>query len=227
MTASSLKEGTAAIAYYRVSRQKQATSGLGLEAQQAAVEAFVKAHRLKLAAGYTEVETGTSKRHRPTLAEAIERAKQEKAVLLIAKLDRLARNVHFISGLLESRARFVAVDMPDVDDMTVHILAAVAEKEAKLISSRTKDALAAAKARGMKLGKPENLTMGAQRKGAQANAEAAKQSHKQAAALAVALKDQGLSLRQIAERLSNAGHRPRKGGKWQAPQVMRLLRQLK
>lgn len=225
MTVHALSPETPALAYYRVSRQKQAVSGLGLDAQEASVAAFVQSHGLRLVASFTEVETGTRKRHRPVLAQAIAQAQREGAVLLIAKLDRLARNVHFISGLLESRVRFVAVDMPDVDNLTVHILAAVAEKEAALIATRTRDALAAAKARGKVLGKPENLTHAAQVKGAQANAQAAQEAHKQARALAVALKGQGLSLRAIADRLEAAGHTPRRGGKWQAVQVSRLLAQ--
>ncbi len=224
MTKHALRPDAPAVAYYRVSRQQQAASGLGLEAQEASVAAFVHAHGLRVVASFTEVETGTRKRHRPVLAEAIAQAQREGAVLLIAKLDRLARNVHFVSGLLESRVRFVAVDMPDVDNLTVHILAAVAEKEAALIATRTREALAAAKARGKVLGKPENLTHAAQVKGAQANAQAAKRVHLQAQALACALHGQGLSLRAIGVRLTAAGHTPRLGGVWRPVQVARLIK---
>ncbi|WP_293913562.1 recombinase family protein [Deinococcus sp.] len=167
-----------AIAYYRVSRQKQAASGLGLESQQANVAAFAKARGYEVIASFTEVETGTNKRQRPELASALEQAKREGAELLIAKLDRLARNVHFVSGLMESRVRFTAVDLPEVDSLTVHILAAVAEKEAKMISTRTKDALSAAKARGVRLGDPQNLTLDARRRGAQARYRSAIEAYK-------------------------------------------------
>lgn len=223
MTASALTPGTKIVTYYRVSRQQQAASGLGLEAQEAAVRAFVTSRGLEVVQTFTEVETGTNKRKRPELVKALDAAKREGAVLLIAKLDRLARNVHFISGLLESWVRFVAVDMPDIDNLTVHILAAVAEKEAKLISARTREALAAAKARGTKLGRPESLTDDARRKGAQANTRAAVEVHRQAAAYAVALKGQGRSLRDIAQHLEQAGYKPRRSGSWSAVQVKRLL----
>lgn len=113
-----------AIASYRVSTAKQGASGLALEAQRAAVLAFIGARGLTLTAGTTEVETGTRKRHRPELAAALAQARRTGAVLLIAKLDRLARNVAFISALMESGVRFIAVDMPEVDNLTVHVMAA-------------------------------------------------------------------------------------------------------
>lgn len=136
------KEYTNAIAYYRVSTTKQGDSGLGLDAQQTAVSAYASAKCLQVVETFTEIETGTNKRKRPQIANAIKAAKEHDAVLLVAKLDRLARNVHFISGLIESGVKFVAVDNPTIDNLTIHILAAVAEQEAKLISKRTKDALA-------------------------------------------------------------------------------------
>ena len=140
------------IAYYRVSTDRQGRSGLGLEAQQQAVHGFLQG-RGELVASFTEVESG-KRNDRPEIAAALAACRKHKAVLVIAKLDRLARNVHFISGLMESGVEFVAVDMPEASRLTIHILAAVAEHERVMISQRTKAALQAAKARGTKLGSP-------------------------------------------------------------------------
>ncbi|WP_161883650.1 recombinase family protein [Deinococcus alpinitundrae] len=212
-----------AIAYYRVSRQKQAASGLGLEAQQANVAAFARTRGYEVIASFTEVETGTNKRQRPELASALEQAKREGAELMIAKLDRLARNVHFVSGLMESRVRFTAVDLPEVDSLTVHILAAVAEKEAKMISTRTKDALKAAKVRGVKLGNPENLTHKARLRGAQARRHQAFEAYRLVSGHIQLLRSQGLSLQKIATRLNAEGHRTVMGKHWQPTQVRNVL----
>lgn len=134
------------IAYYRVSTKRQGNSGLGLEAQRAAVARFGSP-----VAEYTEVETG-KKADRPQLRRAIEHAKQLDGTLVVAKLDRLARNVLFTATLMDSGVDFVAADMPHANKLTIHIMAALAEQEATMISERTKAALAAAKARGVKLG---------------------------------------------------------------------------
>jgi DNA invertase Pin-like site-specific DNA recombinase len=141
------------IAYYRVSTDRQGKSGLGLDAQQQAVRDFL-AGRGELLDAFTEIESGR-KHDRPQLAAALAAYKKHKAALLIAKLDRLARNVFFISGLMESGVEFIAVDMPEANRLTIHILAAVAEHEREMISKRTKEALQAAKARGTKLGSPQ------------------------------------------------------------------------
>src|SRR5438309_5478229 len=145
---------TGYIAYYRVSTDKQGESGLGLEAQQEAVRRV--ARNVVVLAEFTEVETAkkSNTSNRPELQAAIEEAKRRSATLLIAKLDRLARNVYFISGLMESGVDFVAVDMPHANRLTIHILAAVAEHEREMISQRTRAALAAKKARGFTLGCP-------------------------------------------------------------------------
>lgn len=141
------------VAYYRVSTDKQSASHLGLEAQKEAVARL--AQRGTILAEYTEVESGKRHQNRPELLAAIDATKKHRATLLIAKLDRLARNVHFISGLMESDIDFVAADMPQANRLTVHIMAAFAEHEARAISERTKAALAALKARGVKLGNPK------------------------------------------------------------------------
>jgi DNA invertase Pin-like site-specific DNA recombinase len=139
------------ISYLRVSTAKQGASGLGMAAQRKAVEDYLNGGRWKLIAECVEVESG-KKSNRPKLAEALRLCRLHGATLIIAKIDRLARNVAFISNLMESGVEFVAVDFPTANRLTVHILAAVAEHEAAMISRRTKDALAAAKARGVKLG---------------------------------------------------------------------------
>jgi len=139
------------IAYYRVSTDRQGKSGLGLEAQRDAVETFLNGGNWQLVAEFTEIESG-KRNDRPELAAALDACRHQKAQLVIAKLDRLARNVHFISGLMESGVDFVAADMPEANKLTVHLLAAVAEHEREQISARTKAALAAARARGKRLG---------------------------------------------------------------------------
>lgn len=135
------------VAYYRVSTAKQGESGLGLEGQMTAVELFAASQGARVVRSYQEVETG-KRADRPELLKAIGHAKRSGARLVIAKLDRLARNVHFTSGLMESGVDFVACDNPYANRLTIHILAAVAEDEAKRISDRTKAALAAYKASG-------------------------------------------------------------------------------
>src|SRR3954454_14694221 len=155
------------IAYYRVSTQAQGASGLGLEAQRAAVLAYLDGGSWHLAAEFVEVESGR-KDDRPELAKALAACRRLGATLVIAKLDRLARRVSFVSALMDSGVEFVAVDFPTANRLTSHILAAVAEHEAAMISARTKAALAAAKARGVKLGNPHGLAPEAQAMGSAA-----------------------------------------------------------
>src|SRR5271154_3347795 len=139
------------ISYLRVSTARQGASGLGLEAQREAVSRYLNGGHWQLVQELVEVESG-KRNDRPAIAEALRLCRLHRATLIIAKLDRLARNVHFISSLMEAGVEFVAVDFPQANRLTVHILAAVAEHEASMISARTKAALAAAKARGVKLG---------------------------------------------------------------------------
>lgn len=211
-----------AVAYYRVSTVKQGQSGLGLEAQKASVTAFAAAQGLTLEAEFTEVESGR-KRNRPQLEAALAHAARTGAVLLIAKLDRLARNVAFISALMDSGAEFVAVDMPEADRLTLHVMAAVAEREAALISARTKAALAARKARGLPLGNPSSFTPESRAAGPEAQREAARVAMAQAAAFAKVLRERGDTLAAIADTLNGAGFRTRQGGEWSAAQVKRIL----
>lgn len=138
------KNKQTAIAYYRVSTAKQGAEGNGIEAQRAAVERLVDTHHFKIAAEFTEVESGTRKR-RPELVKALAACREQQATLLIAKIDRLARNVAFIATLMESGVGFKCADMPEIDKFTIHILAAVAEREAELISARTEEALSVVK----------------------------------------------------------------------------------
>src|SRR3954454_18915621 len=152
------------VAYYRVSTQKQGASGLGLDAQRKAVADYLDGGRWSLVAEFTEVESG-KRNDRPELAKALATCRRTGATLIIAKLDRLARNVAFVSNLMEAGVEFVAVDFPTANRLTIHILAAVAEHEREMISARTKDALVAAKARGTRLGNPNGLTAEARTQG--------------------------------------------------------------
>jgi DNA invertase Pin-like site-specific DNA recombinase len=206
------------VAYYRVSTQRQGESGLGLEAQKSAVVAFAG----EPVESYTEVESG-KRADRPQLALAIAACKRLRATLVIAKLDRLARNVYFVSGLMESGVDFVACDNPNANRLTVHILAAVAEDEARRISERTKAALVAYKARGGKLGNPTNLTTVAGRKGTAANVKAARAHSEPAKKAALELRGKSYSLKAIAETLTGRGLLTRRGKAWTPTAVMRLI----
>ncbi|ADV66141.1 recombinase family protein [Deinococcus maricopensis] len=217
---------TKAIAYFRVSREKQAQSGLGLEAQAAAVTAFVQQRGYDVVAEYTEVETGTSKRRRIEIHRAIEHAKREGAVLLIAKLDRLSRNLHFVSGLMESGVRFTAVDMSEANHLSIQIMAVMAEQEARAISTRTREALKAAKARGVKLGSPKPMTEEVRAKGRAQVSQGFQEAYRQNYGYIRLMKDSGLSLRGIATRLNQEGYRTRSGALWTPVQVSRVLTKL-
>ena len=217
------------IAYRRVSTARQGASGLGLEGQEAAVREYARAANGTLLRAYTEVETG-KRADRPELAKALSDCKRSRAVLVIAKLDRLARNVHFLSGLMEAGVEFVCCDMPSANRLTLHIMAAVAEDEAKRISERTKAGLAAYKARGGVLGAARpgayRLKGGANPKAAQRAGEVATEKARAAyedlAPVIAGMQADGLSLRAIAGRLNAKGHTTRRGKPWNQVQVRRV-----
>lgn len=210
------------VAYYRVSTAKQGRSGLGLEAQVEGVRRYLNGGDHQLIAEFQEVETGKGANaitRRPELKRALEYAAKEKATLIIAKLDRLARNVHFISGLLQSRVRIVAADMPDADVTMLQIYAVMAEHEARAISKRTKEALAAAKARGVRLG-VNGAALAAQNK-----AEAVARIQPIADRLS-AMRAEGSSVRAIASQLNADGVASPGGGRWHTANVHRALQRL-
>jgi len=211
------------VAYYRVSTQRQGTSGLGLEAQQAAARDYTSRGAVVLAE-FVEVESG-KKDNRPQLMAAIAAAQAAGATLLIAKLDRLSRNASFIFALRDAGVDFVCADMPDANTMTIGIFAVLAQHERELISRRTRDALTAKKARGEQLGTPGNLTLEARERGLLTRQENARQhrSNVQAARLSALLQSQGLSLRQIANELNATGYQTRRGKHFHPQGVQRLL----
>jgi DNA invertase Pin-like site-specific DNA recombinase len=205
------------VSYIRVSTQKQGQSGLGLAAQQEAVARHLGTN-VPLAE-FVEVESGKRSTNRPQLMAALDMCKRKKATLLIAKLDRLARNVHFISGLMESGVDFIAVDMPTANRLTVHIMAAFAEHEAAMISARTKAALAAAKAQGTVLGNPrwqEGIAKARQVKNPAKLATAVVEMMKQHQA-------EGLTLRAIADKMNGLGVRTPSGCIWYAGTVRKAM----
>ena len=211
---------TTAITYLRVSTARQGVSGLGLEAQREAVRLFANSRRLHLQAEYVEVESGKNDA-RPELASALAHARKLGAVLLIAKLDRLARSVAFLSALMESGTDFIAVDMPDANRFVLHIMAAVAEFEREQISSRTKAALAAAKSRGVKLGVHSQVLAKARIAEATTFAEFVRNSEGDIFA------DRTRTVREVARALNARGVLSREGGQWAVGNTGRLLHRLR
>jgi DNA invertase Pin-like site-specific DNA recombinase len=217
----------AAVVYVRVSSEQQGKSGLGIEAQRRAVDRFVAEYGFTVVAEFVEVETGKGADaldRRPQLAAALKMAKSDKCPVIVAKLDRLSRDVAFIANLMTQRVPFIVSELgPDVDPFMLHIYAALAEKERALISARTKDALAAAKARGVQLGNRKNLDE-AQRVSVEARRAKADRTAANVLPIIEEVRRQGAgSLREIAAALSARGVRTPRGGDWTAVAVKRVL----
>ncbi|WBL32170.1 recombinase family protein [Sinirhodobacter sp. HNIBRBA609] len=219
------------IAYERVSTARQGQSGLGLEAQRKTIEDFSHSRGATLLARFIEVESGR-RSDRPELAKALHLGKVTGATLVIAKLDRLSRNAAFLLALRDSGVRFIACDMPEANDLTVGVMALVAEAERDAISRRTREALAVAKAKGVKLGNPNGAAAlrRAGKGGAALQATVSANADLFAQDLAPVIADirsQGhTSLREIAAELDARGIRTRRGGRWQVSNVRDLLRRI-
>lgn len=211
------------ISYLRVSTQKQGKSGLGLDAQRHIISEYVK--DAPITTEYVEVETGTAKRKRVEIYKALQQCKDEGATLIVAKLDRLARDVQFISSVLNSKIEVVFCDFPQANKFTLNILAAVAEYEAKLISDRTKSALAEKKRQGAKLGNPNILE--AQKKAVVASVEARKEQaidsqNAQVQALVFMLRTQGKDNLNIAMQLNKGQYRGARGAKFSPDRISKI-----
>ena len=219
------------VAYERVSTARQGRSGLWLEAQRRAIDDFAASRGADVLARFTEVESGR-KNERPELGKALNLAKLTGATLVIAKLDRLSRNAAFLLTLRDSGVRFLACDMPEANDLTVGIMALVAQQEREAISRRTKEALAAAKARGVKLGNPNGAeALRRAGKGGGALREAVSRNADEFAAglapVIYRLRSRGMtSLRDIADALNAQRMITRRGGRWHVSNVRNLLARL-
>jgi DNA invertase Pin-like site-specific DNA recombinase len=215
------------VAYVRVSTDQQGKSGLGIEAQREAITRFAEAEGLEIIAELVEVETGKGSdalERRPLLREALAVARKHKAAVCVAKLDRLSRDVAFIANLMVQRVPFIVTELgADVDPFMLHIYAALAQKERALISERTRVALAAKKAQGVRLGNPTNLAE-ASAKGAAANRKMAEDFARNVMPIVEKLRDAGTtSLLGIARALNERGVRTPQGGRWHASSVKNLL----
>lgn len=214
------------VSYLRVSTTKQGESGLGIEAQRRAVLEFLNGGHWELLAEYAETESG-KKNDRPKLTKALEHCRLTGATLVIAKLDRLSRNAHFLLGLQEAGVKFVAVDMPTANELTVGIMALVAQEERKAISARTKAALATAKERGVKLGCPSGAAH-LRQYGNSLGVEGIKRKADERAMKLVGVvkeiqKTGAASLREIAEELNRRSIATARGGRWHASTVKNLI----
>ncbi|WP_018303580.1 recombinase family protein [Wenxinia marina] len=220
------------MAYERVSTARQGRSGLGLEAQRKAIDDYAAGQGATILGRFTEVESGR-KNDRPELLRAQDLARLTGATLVIAKLDRLSRNAAFLLTLRDSGVRFVACDMPEANDLTVGIMALVAQQEREAISRRTKEALAAAKARGVTLGNPNGAAaLRRTGRGGEALREvvqrnAAEFAQSLGAVLSDVTGDGHTSLREVAAELNRRGIRTRRGGRWQVSNVRNLMMRLR
>ena len=215
------------IAYYRVSTVKQGQSGLGLEAQQSAVAEYLKSNTGELVTEYTEIQSG-SKDNRPELQAALRQCRLTGATLLIAKLDRLSRNRSFLMSVQDSSVKFVAVDMPEANHFTVGLMACLADYERELISERTKAALKAAKARGVKLGNPKlaEVRHSDTTAAREARTSQAKQRNGEILEIINEMRDSAgmaLSLRDLTGMLNAAGYKTSRGKEWHPTSVSRVL----
>ena len=208
------------VAYYRVSTDKQGKSGLGLEAQINAVQQHIQRSGGAIIAEFQEVESGKHN-DRPQLQAALKLCRQKKAVLVIAKIDRLARNVAFIANLMESKVTFIACDNPHANKTMSQMMAVFAEHERDAISQRTKDALQAAKARGVKLGRPDADIAEVQRHWS----ERARSIRERVYPTAQEMRNRGMTLTQIADDLNDRGIKTCRSGQWYASTVGRLLKE--
>jgi DNA invertase Pin-like site-specific DNA recombinase len=220
-----------AIAYLRVSTQQQQRSGLGIEAQRATIQQFAAVEGLTIAGEYAEYETGKGADaldRRPQLAAALAAARALKCSILVSKLDRLSRDVAFVSGLMAQRVPFIVAELGrDADPFMLHLYAALAEKERRLIAERTTAALQAKKANGAKLGNPTNLSV-AGSLGRIVQAQVADEFATNLMPVVQAIRNAGaLSLAEIASALNGRGVRPARGSRWHRSSVRNLLARAK
>jgi DNA invertase Pin-like site-specific DNA recombinase len=207
------------VAYYRVSTARQGRSGLGLEAQQSLIQNFLNGGNWELVAEFTEIESGKSDQNRPQLAAAMAACKKLKATLVVANVARFSRNLSFIAAQLDKGFKFVAADMPDANELTLHVVAAVDQATRKTIGVNTKAALQAAKARGVQLGTNGKLLARKYRSEALGRASGL-------ADVVRGLQGTHRSVRALAEALNARGVPTPKGGQWHASSVHRLLRRI-
>lgn len=219
------------ISYLRVSTERQGKSGLGLEAQEKAIEDFITGGDNKLLDTYVEIESGQNSA-RPELLKALEACKRTGAKLLIAKLDRLSRTVAFIANLMESNVEFVVCDFPEANEFTIHIFSAVAQHERRMISERTRAALQAAKARGVTLGNPQNLTKEAAERGRKIGVQSRKAkadnfSRERYPEIKNHI-DQGLSLNAVAKKFNEEEVLTARGrtGAWTATAIRNIIKRV-
>lgn len=224
------KESHKFVAYYRVSTEEQGESGLGLEAQRKAVEDYLNGNGWEIVAEFVEVASGTD-RERPKLEDAVRTARVYGATLIVSKLDRLARDAAFVLALQDAGVNIEFANAPGLSRFPVTMLAAAAEFEARMISERTREALAAAKRRGVELGTPDNLTDEARAKGRkQAAAVVSRRADQRAADLEPMIRqlqaEGATTPRELAERLNDKGVPTARGGQWYPTTVRRVLERL-